>query len=131
MLNRIIVVLINSCFLLVLALSGVLIPQPVQAHNSLISRPDQTDLVAFTDAFSTTARPNDGKNGLYIKGLYMTYSAVGHEGLRTHALDLIDTTELNAVVIDIKGDKGLLTYKSNVVTATAIGANEAPTMRDW
>jgi hypothetical protein len=67
----------------------------------------------------------------YIKGLYLTYYSVGHEGLRTHAFDLIEKTELNAVVIDIKGDLGLLTYKSDVITATAIGANDAPTIRDW
>jgi hypothetical protein len=67
----------------------------------------------------------------YIKGLYLTYHGVGHEGLRTHAFDLIEESELNAVVIDIKGDLGLLTYKSNVITATAIGANDAPTIRDW
>jgi len=88
--------------------------------------------VAATGVVSTTAIPSQpGPAPTYIKGLYMTYSAVGHEGLRTHALNLIDTTELNAVVIDIKGDKGLLTYPSNVVTATNIGANHAPTIRDW
>ncbi len=32
--------------------------------------------------------------------------AVGHTGLRTDAFNLVDTTELNAVVIDIKGDNG-------------------------
>jgi hypothetical protein len=94
----------------------------------------QTGLISFTKALSATAHLDETENEpppTYIKGLYMTYSAVGHEGLRTHAFNLIDTTELNAVVIDIKGDKGLLTYKSNVITATAIGANEAPTIRDW
>ncbi len=67
----------------------------------------------------------------YIKGLYITYHAMGHEGLRSHALDLIDQTELNTIVIDIKGDLGLLTYKSEVITATDIGANNAPTLTDW
>ncbi len=78
-----------------------------------------------TATYSTPAAPT------YIKGLYMTYHAAGHEGLRTHALDLIEQTELNALVLDIKGDLGVLTYKSDIITATAIGANDAPTITDW
>ncbi len=43
-----------------------------------------------------------------VKGLYVTYWAARHAGLRSHALQLLEETELNAIVIDIKGDDGLL-----------------------
>jgi hypothetical protein len=36
---------------------------------------------------------------------------------------LADTTEVNALVIDVKDDTGFLTYRSTVPTAIAIGAN--------
>lgn len=110
--------------------------QPAPAYASIRNPPASPNLVTFTGALSSSTSVeaeigNVEPNPTYIKGLYMTYSAVGHEGLRAHALNLIDATELNAVVVDIKGDKGLLSYQSDVLTATLIGANSAPTIRDW
>ena len=43
---------------------------------------------------------------------------------------LLETTEVNAVVIDVKGDYGLLSYRSNVPLAQQIGANDEPTIDD-
>ncbi len=132
--NRIFTVLSIACFALLPALTGLIKSQPAQADEGSTLEPGQAGLISFTEALSTTTEPEETEAETpptYIKGLYMTYSSAGHQGLREHAFNLIDTTELNAVVIDIKGDKGLLTYKSNVITATAIGANNAPTIRDW
>lgn len=126
---------ISALTVLFIVTVGIL-PQQAQAHpQNLPAVMTTTTSIAATDTLSpTTLAKGDAVETpppTYIKGLYMTYSAVGHEGLRTNALNLIDTTELNAVIIDIKGDKGLITYKSDVPTATAIGANNAPTIRDW
>jgi len=52
--------------------------------------------------------PSPPPPGAEMKGLYMTYWATRHAGLRSHVLDLLETTELNAVVMDIKGSDGLL-----------------------
>jgi hypothetical protein len=43
---------------------------------------------------------------------------------------ILDTTEVNAVVIDLKGDYGLLSYPSRVPLAQQIGANDQPTIND-
>ncbi|MEZ4456231.1 MAG: putative glycoside hydrolase, partial [Gemmatimonadales bacterium] len=43
---------------------------------------------------------------------------------------LADTTEINALVIDVKDDTGYLTYRSTVPTAIAIGANKQLRARD-
>ncbi len=88
-------------------------------------------IITPTATLTHTAPTVESDRPTYIKGLYMTYHAVGHDELRNHALDLIDQTELNALVLDIKGDLGVITYKSDVITATAIGANEAPMIADW
>lgn len=65
-----------------------------------------------------------------VRATYMTYFAIGGEAYRQEMYRLLDTTELNAVVIDVKGDYGLLSYRSNVPLAEQIGANAAPTIDD-
>jgi hypothetical protein len=63
-----------------------------------------------------------------VKGLYLTFYGVGDRGLRGNALELAEKTEVNALVIDIKGDRGWLAYKSAVPLADKIGANEEHTI---
>ena len=41
------------------------------------------------------------------RALYLSVFGVGNSRLRESALDLVDQTELNAVVIDVKGDSGV------------------------
>jgi hypothetical protein len=65
-----------------------------------------------------------------VHGMYMTYFAIGGDDYRQQMYQLLDTTELNAVVIDVKGDYGLLSYKSNVPLAHTIGADSEPTIDD-
>jgi hypothetical protein len=65
-----------------------------------------------------------------VHGIYMTYFAIGGDDYRDGMYQLLDTTEVNAVVIDVKGDYGLLSYHSNVPLAEAIGANDNPTIDD-
>ena len=63
-----------------------------------------------------------------VRALYLTYYGVGDRGLRQNVLALAERTEVNAVVIDVKGDRGKLTYRSEVPLAEAIGANAEPTV---
>jgi hypothetical protein len=65
-----------------------------------------------------------------VRATYLTYFAVGGEEYRQDLYRMLDTTEVNAVVIDVKGDYGLLSYKSRVPLAEQIGANSAPTIQD-
>lgn len=65
-----------------------------------------------------------------VRAAYLTYYGVADAGLRTNVVRLIEQTELNAVVIDIKGDFGRLAYKSEVPLARAIGADREPTIGD-
>ena len=63
-----------------------------------------------------------------VKALHLTYHGVGDRTLRQNVLALAEKTEVNAVVIDVKGDRGRLTYRSDVPLAEAIGANAEPTV---
>lgn len=64
------------------------------------------------------------------RALYLSVYGIGSGVLRPAALKLIDNKGLNALVIDIKGDAGLVGYKSNVATAAEIGARKVTTVRD-
>ncbi|WP_417070351.1 putative glycoside hydrolase [Niveibacterium terrae] len=64
------------------------------------------------------------------KALYLSFYGIGDRGIRNQALDLIERTELNALVIDFKGDRGMIPFKSSVPLASEIGALDITTVRD-
>jgi hypothetical protein len=64
-----------------------------------------------------------------IKAAYLTYFGVSDKGIRNRVLDLVARTELNAVVIDVKGDRGWIPYRTEVPLALAAGA-QGPVMLD-
>ena len=64
------------------------------------------------------------------KGLYLSIYGIGSKLLRNRALELLDGTELNALVVDVKGDRGLIPYPSRVELAQRIGARQVTTVRD-
>ncbi len=66
----------------------------------------------------------------YIKGIYVSYSAMGDAGFMQRVQGLLEDTELNAVVFDFKSDHGLLSFPSQVKVAKGIGADQAPVIRD-
>ena len=67
---------------------------------------------------------------LQPKGLYLTVYGIGAPFLRDPALDVMAKSRLNALVIDIKGDRGLIPYPSAVPLAGKIGALKVRTVPD-
>jgi len=57
-----------------------------------------------------------------VRAAYLTYYGVADRGIRQRVFDLVARTELNAVVIDIKGDRGLIPYRTSVQAALDAGA---------
>jgi hypothetical protein len=66
-----------------------------------------------------------------VKAAYLTYFGVNHAGIRGRVLDLVTRTELNAVVIDVKGDRGWILYPTEVPMAREVGAQGPATMRNF
>jgi hypothetical protein len=64
------------------------------------------------------------------KALYLSFYGVGSKALRDPALKLIEETELNALVIDVKGDRGMIPYRSSVALAAEVGAQRIITVRE-
>jgi len=64
------------------------------------------------------------------KALYLTVYGIGDRKIRESALKLIEETELNALVIDVKGDRGFIPYKSSIPLVKEIGAQKITTVKD-
>jgi hypothetical protein len=65
-----------------------------------------------------------------VRGVYLSFFGVGNRELRDTVLGLIERTEVNAVVVDVKGDRGWIAYRSAVPLAEEIGANRHTTLAD-
>ncbi len=64
------------------------------------------------------------------RGVYLSVFGIGSRVLRDSALKLIEETELNTLVIDIKGDRGIVPYKSSVPLASRVGSQKVITVSD-
>lgn len=66
-----------------------------------------------------------------VRAAYLTYYGVGDKGIRDRVLELVARTELNAVVIDVKGDRGLIPYRTAVPLALEVGAQGPVIIKDF
>ncbi|MGB8481312.1 MAG: putative glycoside hydrolase [Acidobacteriaceae bacterium] len=64
------------------------------------------------------------------KALYLTVYGIGSKSLRGGALALAKHGQINALVIDMKGDRGLIPYPSAIPLAQKSGARTITTIRD-
>jgi hypothetical protein len=62
------------------------------------------------------------------KALYLSFYAIGTPSIRNKAVQLISKTELNALVIDVKGDRGMIAYPSTIPLAKKDGAQSIITI---
>ena len=85
---------------------------------------------AGADVIGGDALPDIALAPIRPKALYLTVYGIGSTLLRNRALALLDSTELNALVIDVKGDRGLIPYPSEIPLARQIGALRVTTVRD-
>lgn len=67
---------------------------------------------------------------LLPKALYLTVYGIGAPFLRDPALEVIQSNRLNALVVDLKGDRGLIPYPSAVPLAQKAGATKLRTIPD-
>jgi hypothetical protein len=63
-----------------------------------------------------------------VRGVYLSYYGVGDARIRNGVVALSERSDVNAVVIDVKGDRGRLAFKADVPLAEQLGANEEPTI---
>jgi hypothetical protein len=59
----------------------------------------------------------------HVRGVYIPFGLLSQPDSVRGLLDLIDRTQLNALVVDVKGDRGYLAYDSQVQMALDLGVN--------
>jgi hypothetical protein len=64
------------------------------------------------------------------RGLYLSFWGVGSQVLRNGVLETVSKAHLNAVVIDIKGDRGFISHPTHSTLGLQAGANRIITIRD-
>lgn len=64
------------------------------------------------------------------KALYLSFFGIGDRNLRESAIRLMQETELNTLVIDVKGDRGMIPYKSSIPLAAEAGAQRTITVKE-
>ncbi len=76
------------------------------------------------------APPGEVDRTGYIKGFYVSAAAMGNADFMARVKDLLENTELNAVVLDYKSDRGYMAFPTQVPLAVEIGADADPQVKD-
>ncbi len=117
-------------FIIVLVISSI--PALAQA---LTTEPTSIQSISAADWLKTTSVPSPQavrkmKIPYEVKGVYMTGWTTGGGKKFDAIIDLLDNSELNAVVIDVKEDKGDITYRSNIPLVHEIKSNHTRYISD-
>lgn len=100
------------------------------------AKPDQPIFVRASNYAATTVSMSDAVPLVIelekesIKAIYLTFYGIASPELRDNAIRLIEETELNALVIDVKGDRGWVAYKSSLPAVQEYGAQPEITIPD-
>jgi hypothetical protein len=71
-----------------------------------------------------------GMEPVVVRAPYVTFYGIGNRDIRRKITGMLDTTELNGIVIDVKGDRGLVSFRSDVTLTKEIGAQQLITLPD-
>jgi hypothetical protein len=107
------------------------------AGGFVIQAPGAT-VMARAPGYRATSVPNPTGAPIVLpllpfhpKALYLSFYGIGYAPMREAALGLIEANlGLNALVIDVKGDRGLIGYPTEVPEARRIGADRVTTIPD-
>lgn len=105
---------------MLISLINLLVILPIIAASFLITGNQPT--------YQLISKPEQ----IEVKALYMTGYTAGWKQRRAELIDLIDKTELNAVVIDIKDASGRIFFDTDIALADEIGSEQIriPDLKD-
>lgn len=98
----------------------------LDSENNPLNDPDN-NLTEPTPSPTVTPVPEESTNTLKeptpvkAKGIYVTSAKAGSEDMN-RLINIVDTTEINAMVIDVKGDTGKISYHMDSLKAKEINA---------
>jgi len=82
----------------------------------------------FQQAVGSVTRLDVTLQPIQVKAIYIPFGLLALPDKIKDLLDLVERTELNAVVVDVKGDRGRLAYRSQDPLAQASGAYQSGLM---
>lgn len=91
-------------------------------NQSLTGNEDSEDMKETEQDDSFMTNYVDTRTPVKVKGIYVTGPRAGNDTYMKELIELVDTTELNAMVIDIKNDHGEITYNMDLNIANEIDA---------
>jgi len=91
-------------------------------NQSLSGNEDSEDIKEAESDDSFIPNFVDTRTPVKVKGIYVTGPRAGNETYMKELIELVNTTELNAMVIDIKNDHGEITYNMGLDIANEIDA---------
>ncbi|HOM03050.1 MAG TPA: putative glycoside hydrolase [Acetivibrio sp.] len=97
-----------------------------QANNegntdSDVPNPSEPNEEASPEPNNSGEDAQPAKKDIKVKALYLTGWTVGSDDRVQHYIDLANSTEINAYVVDIKDDDGYVGYESNIPAVREIG----------
>lgn len=104
---------VSAAALVAVVASGVALPEVFSVrYDRTATSTNATASDVRTDEQSDDARPEVSHVPLpsAVKAAYMTACVAGTPSFRAEVVDLIDTTELNAIIIDIKDYSGTISF---------------------
>lgn len=93
---------------------------PAEQVNST-AKPDN---ITVTDEPEAVESISNNVQNVKVKGIYVTGPVAGSSKKMNELVKLVETTKLNAMVIDIKNDGGEITYKMDYDVANTIGSTK-------
>jgi len=112
---------------------GQLVHTDTRGHFVIADSGDEMKIRAPGYQLKAVQGPRGHDIGLQpfsAKALYLSYYGIAEPSLRKPALELIRNTELNALVIDVKGDRGNVAFKVETPLAKQIGAQSIITVKN-
>lgn len=129
--GRKIFLLLLCCFSVISLLTGCKFEtaqvEPAPEPSTQISEAPTPEPTTVPDTPTPTPEPTAAptpvpeKKDVKVKGLYLTGWSAGNKERMDYYINLVNETELNTLVIDIKNDDGIVSYESKVPAVVEAG----------
>lgn len=120
-------------FLLVLIVVGIYLYAPSKHYSANVIANENFLVGAVVKLPEIKSGVRHIKTPDSVKAIYMTSWVAGTSTMRERLITLIDETEVNAVVIDIKDDTGKISYMVDAEPFKSLGSaeNRIPNIQDF
>ncbi|WP_152395739.1 putative glycoside hydrolase [Paenibacillus guangzhouensis] len=102
-------------------------------HHKFAQSPKTQDGItpsSYTDEQAQQVLARRLPKKIHARGIYVSGWVAGSNKALNRLLGLLERTDLNTLVIDVKADEGILTYSSSIPLVKEAGADHHPAIQD-